>query len=67
MSLTDRKNGSSKDCSNDASSSIATFVVKIYNLLSVALLIMKGSAKRIGYLLGRRRQKFYHQKYKFTN
>lgn len=59
----DRKNSSPKETYCDQTSSISTFVIKIYNLLNVASKSISGSAKRIGYLLGLRRQEFCHKKY----
>lgn len=52
MSCPDKKNTPSKDYISDTATCIATFVVKIYNLLNVPSFIMKGSSKRICYLLG---------------
>jgi hypothetical protein len=36
MSLSERKSTSSKDCGSEASTSISTFVIKIFNLLNVS-------------------------------
>ena len=43
MSLPERRNTSFKECSSDASSSISTFVIKIFNLLNVLFLSNLGS------------------------
>lgn len=63
----DRKNSSPKETYCDQTSSISTFVIKIYNLLNVASKSISGSAKRIGYLLVLRRQEFCHKKHNSPN